>query len=83
MQSNTDWKCSRAIKVLQRSINLIQGTTLDEIIDGLSPEVRAAIIRHMMDKADNLIREEEEEQAERKHGGGEARFAAIRLAGTD
>ena len=64
MQSNTDWKCSRAIKVLQRSINLIQGTTLDEIIDGLSPEVRAAIIRHMMDKADNLIREEEEEREE-------------------
>lgn len=64
MQSNTDWKCSRAIKVLQRSINLIQGTTLDEIIDGLSPEVRAAIIRHMMDKADSLIREEEEEQEE-------------------
>lgn len=64
MQSNTDWKCSRAIKVLQRGINLIQGTTLDEIIDGLSPEVRAAIIRHMMDKADNLIREEEEEQEE-------------------
>lgn len=66
MQSNTDWKCSRAIKVLQRSINLIQGTTLDEIIDGLSPEVRAAIIRHMMDKADNLIREEEEEQEEER-----------------
>ncbi|OAM44441.1 hypothetical protein A7Q03_08745 [Eikenella sp. NML99-0057] len=64
MQSNTDWKCSRAIKVLQRSINLIQGTTLDEIIDGLSPEVRSAIIRHMMDKADSLIREEEEEQEE-------------------
>ncbi|OAM37808.1 hypothetical protein [Eikenella sp. NML120348] len=66
MQSNTDWKCSRAIKVLQRGINLIQGTTLDEIIDGLSPEVRAAIIRHMMDKADNLIREEEEEQEEER-----------------
>lgn len=64
MQSNTDWKCSRAIRVLQRGINLIQGTTLDEIIDGLSPEVRAAIIRHMMDKADNLIREEEEEREE-------------------
>ncbi|OAM31638.1 hypothetical protein A7P96_04970 [Eikenella sp. NML03-A-027] len=64
MQSNTDWKCSRAIKVLQRGINLIQGTTLDEIIDGLSPEVRAAIIKHMMDKADSLIREEEEEQEE-------------------
>ena len=66
MQSNTDWKCSRAIKVLQRGINLIQGTTLDEIIDGLSPEVRAAIIRHMMDKADSLIREEEEEQEEER-----------------
>ncbi|OAM36032.1 hypothetical protein A7P98_05590 [Eikenella sp. NML080894] len=64
MQSNTDWKCSRAIRVLQRGINLIQGTTLDEIIDGLSPEVRAAIIKHMMDKADSLIREEEEEQEE-------------------
>lgn len=66
MQSNTDWKCSRAIRVLQRGINLIQGTTLDEIIDGLSPEVRAAIIRHMMDKADNLIREEEEEREEER-----------------
>ncbi|OAM33553.1 hypothetical protein A7Q01_00950 [Eikenella sp. NML96-A-049] len=66
MQSNTDWKCSRAIRVLQRGINLIQGTTLDEIIDGLSPEVRAAIIRHMMDKADSLIREEEEEREEER-----------------
>ena len=66
MQSNTDWKCSRAIRVLQRGINLIQGTTLDEIIDGLSPEVRAAIIKHMMDEADSLIREEEEEQEEER-----------------
>ena len=66
MQSNTDWKRGRAIKVLQRSINLIQGTTLDEIIDELSPEVRDAIIKHMMDKADNLIREEEEEREEER-----------------
>lgn len=66
MQSNTDWKCSRAIKVLQRGINLIQGTTLDEILDELSQEVQAAIIKHMMDKADSLIREEEEEREERE-----------------
>lgn len=66
MQSNTDWKCSRAIRVLQRGINLIQGTTLDEIIDGLSPEVRAAIIKHMMDEADSIIREEEEEREEER-----------------
>lgn len=66
MQSNTDWKRSRAIKVLQRGINLIQGTTLDEILDELSPEVRAAIIKHMMDKADDLLREEEEEREERE-----------------
>ena len=64
MQSNTDWKCSRAIKVLQRGMNLIQGTTLDEIIDELSQEVQAAIIKHMMDKADSIIREEEEELEE-------------------
>lgn len=64
MQSNTDWKCSRAIKVLQRGINLIRGTTLDEILDELSQEVQAAIIKHMMDKADDLIREEEEEREE-------------------
>ena len=66
MQSNTDWKCSRAIKVLQRGINLIQGTTLDEILDELSQEIQDAIIKHMMDKADNLIREEEEEREERE-----------------
>ena len=66
MQSNTDWKCSRAIKVLQRGINLIQGTTLDEIIDELSQEVQAAIIKHMMDKADSFIREEEEEREEER-----------------
>ncbi|OAM23692.1 hypothetical protein A7P92_06350 [Eikenella corrodens] len=66
MQSNTDWKCSRAIKVLQRGINLIRGTTLDEIIDELSQEVQAAIIKHMMDKADDLIREEEEEREEER-----------------
>ena len=77
MQSNTDWKCSRAIKVLQRSINLIQGTTLDEIIDGLSPEVRAAIIRHMMDEADSLIREEEEEQEELERREREQQFIGL------
>ena len=66
MQSNTDWKCSRAVKVLQRGINLIQGTTLDEILDELSQEMQAAIIKHMMDKADDLIREEEEEREERE-----------------
>lgn len=66
MQSNTDWKCSRAIKVLQRGINLIQGTTLDEILDELSQEVQAAIIKHMMDKADSIIREEEEEREEER-----------------
>ena len=64
MQINIDGNYSRAAEVLQRGINLIQGTTLDEILDELSPEVRAAIIRHMMDKADSLIREEEEEQEE-------------------
>ena len=66
MQSNADWKRGRTVKVLQRSINLIQGTTLDEIIDRLSPEVQAAIIKHMMDKASDLIREEEEEQEEER-----------------
>ena len=66
MQSNTDWKCSRAVKVLQRGINLIQGTTLDEIIDELSQEVQDAIIKHMMDKADSIIREEEEELEEER-----------------
>lgn len=66
MQSNTDWKCSRAVKVLQRGINLIQGTTLDEILDELSQEMQTAIINHMMDKADSLIREEDEEREERE-----------------
>ena len=66
MQSNTNWKCSRAIKVLQRGINLIQGTTLDEILDELSQEVQAAIIKHMMDKANSIIREEEEEREEER-----------------
>jgi hypothetical protein len=66
MQSNTDWKCSRAIKVMQRSINLIRGTTLDEILDELSQEMQDAIIKHMMDKADDLIREEEEEREEER-----------------
>ena len=66
MQSNTDWKCSRAIKVMQRGISLIQGTTLDEILDELSQEMQTAIINHMMDKADSLIREEDEEREERE-----------------
>lgn len=66
MQSNTDWKRSRAVKVLQRGISLIQGTTLDEILDELSQEMQAAIINHMMDKADDLIREEEEEREEER-----------------
>ena len=66
MQINIDGNYSRAAKVLQRGINLIQGTTLDEILDELSQEVQAAIIKHMMDKADDLIREEEEEREERE-----------------
>ena len=66
MQINIDGNYSRAAEVLQRSINLIQGTTLDEILDELSQDVQAAIIKHMMDKADSLIREEEEEREERE-----------------
>jgi len=66
MQSNIDWKCSRAIKVLQRGMNLIRGTTLDEILDELSQEMQDAIIKHMMDKADSIIREEEEEREEER-----------------
>ena len=66
MQINIDGNYSHAAEVLQRGINLIRGTTLDEILDELSQEVQAAIIKHMMDKADNLIREEEEEREERE-----------------
>jgi len=66
MQINIDGNYSRATEVLQRGMNLIRGTTLDEILDELSQEVQAAIIKHMMDKADDLIREEEEEREERE-----------------
>ena len=68
MQINIDidGNYSRAAEVLQRGMNLIQGTTLDEILDELSQEMQTAIIKHMMDKADNLIREEEEEQEEER-----------------
>ena len=66
MQINIDGNYSRAAEVLQRGINLIQGTTLDEILDELSQEVQAAIIKHMMDKADSIIRDEEEEREERE-----------------
>ena len=66
MQINIDGNYSRAAEVLQRGMNLIRGTTLDEILDELSQEIQAAIIKHMMDKADDLIREEEEEREERE-----------------
>ena len=66
MQINIDGNYSRAAEVLQRGINLIQGTTLDEILDELSQEVQAAIIKHMMDKADSIIREEEKEREEER-----------------
>lgn len=66
MQINIDGNYSRAAEVLQRGMNLIQGTTLDEILDELSQEVQAAIIKHMMDKADSFIREEEEEREEER-----------------
>ena len=66
MQINIDGNYSRAAEVLQRGMNLIQGTTLDEILDELSQEVQAVIIKHMMDKADDLIREEEEEREEER-----------------
>ena len=66
MQINIDGNYSRAAEVLQRGMNLIRGTTLDEILDELSQEMQAAIIKHMMDKADDLIREEEEEREEER-----------------
>ena len=66
MQINIDGNYSHAAEVLQRGINLIQGTTLDEILDELSQEVQDVIIKHMMDKADDLIREEEEEREEER-----------------
>ena len=66
MQINIDGNYSRAAEVLQRGMNLIQGTTLDEILDELSQEIQAAIIKHMMDKANILIREEEEEREEER-----------------
>lgn len=66
MQINIEGNYSHAAEVLQRGMNLIQGTTLDEILDELSQEMQAAIIKHMMDKADNLIREEEEEREEER-----------------
>ena len=66
MQINIDGNYSRAAEVLQRGMNLIQGTSLDEILDELSQEVQAAIIKHMMDKAESIIREEEEELEEER-----------------
>lgn len=66
MQINIDGNYSRAAEVLQRGMNLIQGTTLDEILDELSQEVQTVIIKHMMDKADDLIRKEEEELEEER-----------------
>ena len=66
MQINIEGNYSRAAEVLQRGINLIQGTTLDEILDELSQEVQTVIIKHMMDKADDLIRKEEEELEEER-----------------
>ena len=66
MQINIDGNYSRAVEVLQRGMNLIQGTTLDEILDELSQEVQAAIIKHMMDKAESIIREEEKELEEER-----------------
>ncbi|WP_315539962.1 hypothetical protein [Eikenella corrodens] len=66
MQINIDGNYSRAAEVLQRGMNLIRGTTLDEILDELSQEMQDAIIKHMMDKADSIIREEEEEREERE-----------------
>ena len=66
MQINIDGNYSRAAEVLQRGINLIQGTTLDEILDELSQEMQDAIIKHMMDKADGFIRKEEEEREEER-----------------
>ena len=66
MQINIDGNYSHAAEVLQRGMNLIQGTTLDEILDELSQEVQAAIIKHMMDKAESIIREEEEEREEER-----------------
>ena len=66
MQINIEGNYSRAAEVLQRGMNLIRGTTLDEILDELSQEMQDAIIKHMMDKADGFIRKEEEEREEER-----------------
>ena len=66
MQINIEGNYSRVAEVLQRGMNLIRGTTLDEILDELSQEMQDAIIKHMMDKADSIIREEEEEREEER-----------------
>lgn len=58
-------------------MNLIRGTTLDEIIDELSQEIQDAIINHMMDKADDLIREEEEEREEEERREQEQQFIGL------
>lgn len=62
MNINIEGGYSRASEVLQRGMNLIQGTTLDQILDGLNQEIQDAIIKLMMDRAEALIREEEEER---------------------
>ena len=69
MQININGNYSRAAEVLQRGMNLIRGTTLDEILDELSQEMQDAIIKHMMDKADDLIREEERREREQQFIG--------------
>lgn len=75
MQITIDGNYSRAAEVLQRGMNLIQGITLSEILDELNQEIQAEIIKHMMDKAEAIIREEEEKkEAERREQ--EERFNA-------
>ena len=67
MQITIEGSYSRASEVIQRGLNLIQGTTLDEILDDLSQKMQDTIIKHMMDRAEALIREEKEErEAERR-----------------
>ena len=64
MQITIEGSYSRASEVIQRGLNLIQGTTLDEILDDLSQGAQDEIIKHMMDRAEALIREEKEEREE-------------------
>lgn len=64
MQITFRGNIARASEIMQRANNLSQGTTLDEILDELTPAAQDEIHSLLLTKAESFLLEEEQEERE-------------------